>query len=221
LNEASIELRWIPKLQGPDTLTTLYFLVPSGIAYLNKTDDPWFSAATPINMTGLPLYAPDSPATVLGCVSKRTFCNPKIPGPEGCLDLFVSGEDAFRRVFPDAEDRIVLRPLSIVLQQYGAGGMQTFFMANSVPTLLARQTLYPLAPLNVYTGIQTKTLPSNQWQKEVEYVAQASLASMQHFLVDFARGSWFGSNGLCDKEPCRRTCHSQVCRQRSFCRVAP
>jgi hypothetical protein len=195
--------------------------VPSGIAYLNKTDDPWFSAATPINMTGLPLYAPDSPATVLGCVSKRTFCNPKIPGPEGCLDLFVSGEDAFRRVFPDAEDRIVLRPLSIVLQQYGAGGMQTFFMANSVPTLLARQTLYPLAPLNVYTGIQTKTLPSNQWQKEVEYVAQASLASMQHFLVDFARGSWFGSNGLCDKEPCRRTCHSQVCRQRSFCRVAP
>lgn len=169
-----------------------------------------------MNVAEMPLYVPDSPAAVLSCVSKRMFCNPKIPGSKGYLGLFASGEDAFRRVFTDPEDPMILRPLSIVLQQYGAGGMQTF-MAKNVPTLLARQTLHPLNPRNAYTAIQTKVLPSNQWQKEVEYVAQVPLASMQHFIVDFTRGSsWFGFNGLCDEEPCRRTCHSQACKQQIF-----
>lgn len=191
---------------------TLYFLVPSGIAYMNRTDDLWFSANKVLNKAS-PYYVPDESAAVLGCVSKRTFCNPKLPASRGCLDLYASGEAEFRRVFPDPQDRMSLRPLSIVLQQYGAGGMEAFFMAKSVPTLLARQTLLLLNPLRHYTALQTKALPSNQWQKEMEYVSQATLAAMQHFVVDYARGSWLGAMSLCDGEPCRRTCHSQVCWQ--------
>lgn len=179
---------------------------------MNRTDDLWFSATTKYNQAST-LYIPDEPAAVLGCVSERTFCNSKRPASEGCLDLYASGEEEFQRVFPDPQDQISLRPLSVVLQQYGAGGMQAFFMAKSVPTLLARQTLYPYSPRNKYTALQTKALPSNQWQKEIEYVGQATLAAMQHFLVDYARGSWFGGGALCDEKPCRRTCYSQVCSQ--------
>lgn len=206
-------MRWIPELQVADTQTSLYFLVPFGVAYMNKTDDPWFSANTPAN-TKLTLFLPDEPAGVMACTSKRTFCNPLVPGPEGCLDLYdgKDGEVEFRRIFPNLEDRLFLRPLNVVLQSWGAGGMRSFYAAKSVPTLLARQTLYPLFPPNINTGIQTKPLPSNQWQNEVEYVIQASLASMQQFVVDYARGSWLGGGDACSQpgEFCQRTCHSQV-----------
>ncbi|KAF2629796.1 hypothetical protein BU25DRAFT_274351 [Macroventuria anomochaeta] len=206
-----LDAPFIPQLQVATARTSLYFLVPSGVAYMNRTDDPWFSATTTSDRAGT-WYIPDEPAAVLGCVSERTFCNPELPAPEGCLDLYVSGEASFRRVFPNPQDRMSLRPLSIVLQTYGAGGMQSFFTARSVPTLLARQTLFPYNPRYNYTAIQTKVLPSNQWQKEMEYVGQATLAAMQHSIVDYARGSWLGGGTLCEGEPCRRTCYSQKAR---------
>jgi hypothetical protein len=206
-----LDVPFIPQLLVGTASTTLYFLVPSRVAYMNRTDDPWFSATTTSQRAG-GYYIPDEPAAVLGCISERTFCNSELPASEGCLNLFVSGESEFRRIFPDPKHRRFLRPLSVVLQQYGAGGMYTFFTAKSVPNLLARQTLQPYSPRNIYTALQTKVLPSNQWQKEMEYIGQATLAAMQHFLVEFARGIWLGSqNYLCDEEPCRRTCHSQVC----------
>lgn len=93
--------------------------------------------------------------------------------------------------------------------------MYAFHMGKSVPSLLARQTLWPVSPLSPFQAIQTEPLPSNQWQKEMEYTNQAVLAAMQHSVVDYARGFWQDA-GACDKEPCRRICHSQVCRRNSF-----
>ncbi len=192
----------------------LYFMVPSGVAYLNRTDDPWFSATKEYSMRISPHeivgYVPDEPATVVGCVQERRFCNPKLPASEGCLDLYSAGQNDFNRIFPDPNDRMSLRPLSIVLQQYGAGGMHGLFAAKSVPTLLARETLLLVDQTKKYTAFQTKPLPSNQWQKEFEYVNQATLSAMQHSIVDYARGVWLGGMDLCKDEPCRRTCYSQV-----------
>lgn len=187
----------------------LYFLVPSGVAYMNWTDDPWFSATTKLSPTSS-IYIPDEPAGVVGCVTERKICNPKLPASEGCLDLYTSGEAEFARIFPDPQDRMSLRPLSIVIMQYGAGGMQGFFQAKSVPSLLARETLALLNGGTANQALQTKPLPPNQWQKEFEYVNQATLSAMQHSIVDYARGSWLGGMKLCTAEPCRRTCYSQV-----------
>jgi hypothetical protein len=194
----------------------LYFLVPSGVGYLNSTNDPWFSATTEANLgTGnigsLSGYIPDEPATVLGCAASRTICNPKLPAAEGCVELWSTGEKEFVRVFPDAQDRLALRPLLIRLTQYSASGIHSLYMSQGVPNLLARETLYSLSPRRPYQAVQTKPFPSDQWQKEIEYVTQATLAAMQHSLVDYARGSWLGGMGFCNNEPCRRTCHSQVC----------
>lgn len=183
----------------------------SGIVYLNHTDDPWFSATTAANFgESLSYYTPDEPATVVGCASERKFCNPRLPASEGCLDLYASGEKEFARIFPDAGEREILRPLSQRLLQYGASGMYAFHMGKSVPSLLARQTLDLLSPTYPYQAVQTKPLPSNHWQKEMEFTNQATLAAMQHSLVDYARGSWLGDTGMCGKEPCRRLCYSQV-----------
>ncbi|KAJ8112330.1 hypothetical protein OPT61_g5274 [Boeremia exigua] len=209
--QTTLELPFIPELQVAGARPVLYFMVPSGVKYLNRTDDPWFSATTKVSETST-YYIPDEPATVVGCVTERKFCNPKLPAEEGCLDLYSSREDAFVRIFPDPKDRLFLRPLSIVLQQYGADGMFGLFQAKSVPSLLARETLYLNNPMDNYTAIQMKPLPSDQWQKEIEYVNQATLSTIQHSLLDYARGMWLGGMNLCDGEPCRRTCHSQKAR---------
>ena len=201
---------FVPQLLNETGLTSLYFLTQPLVAYANRTDDLWFSATTTSPRAGN-YYIPDEPAAVLGCVSHRTFCNSELPASEGCLDTYTAGEPEFERTFPNPEDRVFLRPLSVVLQMYGAAGMQSFFTARSVPNLLARQTLKPHNPRSYYTALQTKALPSNQWQLEVEFVAQAALASMQHFLVDYARGVWLGGGFLCVDDSCQRTCHSQVC----------
>ncbi|KAJ4410406.1 hypothetical protein N0V91_001892 [Didymella pomorum] len=47
LQERFETMRWVPELLIDHAQTTLYFLVPFGIAYMNQTDDPWFSANTP------------------------------------------------------------------------------------------------------------------------------------------------------------------------------
>ena len=199
---------FIPELQLQQLRVVLYFLVPSGVAYVNSTNDPWFSATTG---TGLGRYRPDEPATVLGCASSLKFCNPKLPAAEGCIELWSTGEKEFVRMFPDAQDRLALRPLFIRLTQYSASGIHSLYMSKGVPNLLARETLEVLSPRRPYQAVQTKPFPSDQWQKEIEYVSQATLAAMQHSLVDYARGSWLGGVGFCGNEPCRRTCHSQVC----------
>lgn len=199
---------FLDSLRVVGTRTTLFFLVQSHVAYINKTDDLWFSATKTI--PNFQWYISDEPATVLAYTEKRTSCNSKLPASEGCRELFSSSEAEFKEAWPDPQDRMSLRPISVVLQQYGAGGMQAYFQAKSVPSLLSRQTLFPWQGSSDYTTIQTKALPSNQWQKEMEYIGQATFAAMQHFLVDYARGSWFGGQGLCESEPCRRTCYSQV-----------
>jgi hypothetical protein len=205
------ERSFVPELQVEQGRVVLYFLVPSGVGYMNSTNDPWFSATTKQELGSFSWYIPDEPATVLGCAASRKICNPKLPVAEGCLDLWSSGEKDFERVFPDAQDRMALRPLSIRLMQYSAGGIHALYMSKSVPNLLARETLENMSPLYPIQAVQTKPLPSDQWQKEIEYATQATLAAMQHSIVDYARGSWLGGMGLCDNEPCRRTCHSQVC----------
>lgn len=202
---------FVPELQSATARPTLFFLVSSGIAYVNKTTDPWFSATQNISVgTEYTYYVPDEPATVVGCASERRFCNPRLPASEGCLDLYASGEAEFAKIFPDAKEREFLRPLSQRLQQYGATGMYAFHMGKSVPSLLARQTLDLLHPSDPFQAVQTKPLPPDQWQQEMEYTNQATLSAMQHSVVDYARGSWLGDTGNCEKHPCRRLCHSQV-----------
>lgn len=205
------EFPFVSELQVKQGRVVLYFLVPSGVGYLNSTNDPWFSANTKQGLGSSSWYIPDESATVLGCAASRKICNPKLPAAEGCLDLWSSTEKDFESVFPDAQDRMALRPLSIRLQQYSAGGMHALYMSKSVPNLLARETLENMHPLYPFQAIQTMPIPSDHWHKEIQYASQATLAAMQHSIVDYARGSWLGGMGSCDKEPCRRTCHSQVC----------
>ncbi|KAH6618503.1 hypothetical protein C7974DRAFT_415876 [Boeremia exigua] len=192
-----------------DTSTTMLFLVSSFVNYLNKTDDPWFSA-TKLGINGT--YSSDQVVSVIGCTTKREYCNPQSGNCVQVYQKYDKQEAAFERAWSDEKDREHLRPIAMTLHQFGAESIGAFFGARNVPNLLARQTLR-LPPVT-YTPVhanQTKALPSDQWQKEMVYLSQANFAAMQHSLVDYARGSWLGGD-LCDRGICRRQCRSQRVR---------
>ncbi|KAH7084584.1 hypothetical protein FB567DRAFT_400442, partial [Paraphoma chrysanthemicola] len=202
---------FIPQLQLRGARTTLLFLMAKQIFYLNETADPWFAATRRFD-NGSALIAPDEPGAVLGCATERKYCNPKLPASVGCVNAFSNTlEQDFSKAWPDARDRMRLRAMSMIVHQFGSSDLAPFFTAKSVPNLLARQTLMPSALLVDYPTIQTRSLPSNQWQREIEYITQANLAALQHFIVDYARGLWLGGE-LCDFSPCQRLCYSQKIR---------
>jgi hypothetical protein len=180
---------------------------------MNKTEDPWFSA-TELNKDGT--YASDDIVSVVGCATQREYCNPDRPRSSGCIQEFQpieAQEAAFRAAWQDPEDRKYLRPLAMTLHQFGAGSIGAFFEARNVPNLLARHTLtFPPVTYSHTSAIQTKALPHDQWQDEMIYLSQANFASMQHYMVDYARGAWLGGE-LCDRDSpagCERLCYSQV-----------
>lgn len=206
-----IETQFHPNLVVPDTWTTLLVLVASGMAYVNMTDDPWFSAHRQVdpgmNFTEdfAGFYLADEPANVLGCTSSRLFCNPNLPSDSGCMNALGASNlellTNFTRIWPDADDQATLLPLAQILNQFDASDIGVLYQARAVSNLLARFT--------IAANAQRKALPVNQWQLEMEYVSQAMLAAMQHYMLDYARGFW-ALPMLCEYAPCRRLCKSQV-----------
>jgi hypothetical protein len=205
-------IRLHPKLVVPDTWTTLLFLVASGMVYVNKTDDPWFSAHRQVDYSRTNLtedsagpFLADEPATVLGCTSSRLFCNPNVSSDSGCMNALGASDlellSNFTRIWPDANDQATLLPLALILHQFDAQDIGALYQARAVSNLLARFT--------IAANAQRKALPVNQWQLEMEFVSQAMLAAMQHYMLDYARGFW-ALPILCEYAPCRRLCKSQV-----------
>lgn len=192
-------------LSVSNSRTTLLFLLAPNVVYLNVTDDLWFSAHKPVpnNSTkSVPQFMADEPAAVIGCATSRLFCNPRLPATLGCWNAFSQDSlNELQRVWPDPLDQISLLPLTMIIHQLDAVDIGAIFRAKSVPTLLARTTLDD--------NLQRKHLLSKQWQLEMEYLSQAMLAAVQHYMVDYARGFW-ADPGFCELISCQRLCHSQV-----------
>ncbi|KAJ8112333.1 hypothetical protein OPT61_g5273 [Boeremia exigua] len=205
----------IPFIDGLSVVnrsTTMLFLHSSSVNYMNRTDDPWFSAT---NLQDNGMYGSDETVSVVGCTTEREYCNLLRLPSEGCVQVYQDygkQEADFNASWPDPEDRKYLRPIAMTLHQFGAESIGAFFGARNVPNLLARQTLRlpPVTYQPTYAN-QTKPLPSYQWQEEILYLSQANFAAIQHSLVDYARGSWLGGD-LCDRGHCERLCYSQRIR---------
>ncbi|PSN62924.1 hypothetical protein BS50DRAFT_679329 [Corynespora cassiicola Philippines] len=193
-----------PQFRVTNASTTLLVLDASSILYLNKTDDPWFSATTSADyIYGGDRYAADAPISVIGCASSRLFCNPELPPDVGCVTAYSdNNSEQFTRAWPNLDDQASLYPLAAILHDFDAADIGSIFGAKNLPTLLSRNS--------IMRSIQTQKVPRDQWQKEIEYLTQTMLAAMQHYMVDFARGYWLGQT--CGPFPCRRLCKSQKVR---------
>ncbi|XP_014559796.1 hypothetical protein COCVIDRAFT_35075 [Bipolaris victoriae FI3] len=208
-------IQLIPELRKPNSTVSLLFLDASGLFYVNKTEDPWFSAtslfdnsslASSANGTG-PFVA-DEPVGVLGCATQRLYCNPNLPENVGCIDGFAVGDhqsslDLFKSAWPDANDQSVMHAFVASLGIKGL--LDDYYAIPSSPTLLSRSTL-------MY-NVQVAAIPKDRWQDEREHLYKASLAAIQSTMVDHARGFDYSLGKYCGGErECRRTCHSQKMR---------
>jgi hypothetical protein len=205
----------LPQLTQPYSMTSIIFLDPSETIYMNKTNDPWFSATTPYVSDG-DEYTPDSfsfvadmSGGVLGCVTQRIYCNPHIRNMSVCIDAFgltdLNGnEDEYLSgAWPNREEQDAIRPILHALSTGVVGNIDQLYEMSGVSALWSRATLYK--------NLQTAALPNNQWQLEREHIFKASLVATQSSLVEYARGVWYGAGVYCRAEnTCQRVCNSQV-----------
>jgi hypothetical protein len=206
----------VTELQQPQGVVSVLMLDASEIVYGYPTEDPWFSATTLASgspssseLNSSEYYLSDVPGGILGCVTKRTYCNPDLSSSSGCIDGFTgqhlggNEKDGVSVVWPNSDDQSAIRSLLSVLDQQGAGFSDLLYGLPTAPTLLARNTLY--------ASLQLAPLPVDQWKMEREHIFRANLAAMQAMLLDFARGYWGGDGSFCGRnDGCRRICRSQV-----------
>lgn len=210
-SDKTIEL--ISELWKPNGAVSLLFLDASEVIYVNKTEDPWFSATTLFDNSssdsstdGTGPFVADEPVGVMGCVTQRLYCNPNLPEDVGCIDGFAiddhqSSLDLFQSVWPDANDQSVMHGFVNTLNNQGL--LDDHYFMPSSPTLLSRSTLA--------FNLQLAAIPKDRWQDEREHLYKASLAAIQSAMVDHARGLDFSTSTYCEGErECRRMCRSQV-----------
>lgn len=150
----------------------LFFLSANGIRYTSKVDDDWYAAHqsvqpfhVPTVSTGaVPAYLADEPASVLGCTSQYQICSPGANSRQDC-PTWGGGLDIDSPTGPKASQDSNLFDWAIYFLDPG-------YLAVS----LGQASLTARRSLNV--GIQG-ALPDNQWQSDVEYWFNISLASLQ------------------------------------------
>lgn len=195
------------------------FLDSTRVANWFSTDDPLFVAG---NKTSKQYYqyaqtfwTSSEPAGVLACSLRVSICNGAVRNatkPEECADLYpyrpyVDQLSSITRLWADRRERNQIAGLIQALANNRALGPGDFLTKKGLPSLLARESL-------IYEGQQVARLPADQWQKEVEHLFQANLATLQFNILDHARadvtGDFLASEFCGSLIECERLCHAQV-----------
>lgn len=171
----------------------IFFLSANSIAYPGPTNDGWFQATKEFPTTAarpgqgqgrVKIYYQDEPASPMGCVSQEQFC------------LYDANAQDGRRCTPLSG---VVDSLAATTELFGSQSetmLQIFNWAFSaafkwapniagVVTGLGSQSL--LAKFLITNGAAAQ-LPDNQWQAEVRHWHDVTLAGLQAFFVNTARG---------------------------------
>lgn len=210
----------VKELQNVEADLSLFFLSSFAMQFIEPVDDPWFSAHQETFMDILvgptKMYQQDRPAGVLGCTTQQQFCNPNLPDGRRCsplrgvYDNIINGTDAVLDLWKDDADRARIRWFrDNVFLRGTTASIQDIVQVAGLTALSARNTLS--------AGVQSP-LPPDQWMREVELWAAASLVSKQGAFQEVAGGP---SSRQADKilvEPKdavgRQICRSQVSHTR-------
>lgn len=171
---------WTPisPLQVAHADTGLYLLASNAIEYLNTVTDPWFSATKGLSLSGVGLdnqfYKPDQFVSGLACVDQYQICNPAASS-QSCTALG-SIEDMLSQYL-----QIVTNPYqnATALRLLGA------LSQSSTPNIVQYLANSPLFAQEHVTDLISTSLPSNQWQLEVQGWFETSLAKIQAFIASY------------------------------------
>ncbi|KAK8055113.1 hypothetical protein PG993_000340 [Apiospora rasikravindrae] len=179
----------IPQLVRPDGDLSLYFLSSNDVLYTGNTTDDWYRArlhagkSTTQWNSGEPtdLYVGEEPASPLACVQQQQVCNPNHPSGgrvctpmSGVLDM----NGGSLGLFDEAGAQRLLWSKRAGFSAEG-GPIQTAVQALKLDALPSRRSM-----VSAYQA----PLPDDQWQRDVQYWFQVSLAAWQKGFVDSAAG---------------------------------
>lgn len=211
-----------------DADTSFILLSGNGVTYSNSVPDDWYRvSSSPVDiptgningMVGWPVYIPSEPASPLGCAIQHQFCNSKL-GDNGCGPL-ASLRDAVAGVAPfydtdyaeiaahweNGTARTETASISYFIWMFFGftKSIHEIFVKLGPTALLSQRTLI--------SSIQGPLAP-NQWQQDITYAWNISLALIQGSIIDTSYGpsnpdylqSWikFTSPSL------KKFCNSQV-----------
>lgn len=186
----AINFNPIPELQTADAITELFFLGAPGIFFIEPVEDPWYSAHHPMplltvfnqsEVLNTTVYMKDEFITVLGCSSQHQFCNPNLPAESGCtpltgqdyeLDHAVTSSDIWKTDKQRAS-------VGYISRRYLVGDMTSTVNDLGAFSLLSRRNI---------EGSYSAKLPKDQWQRDVQYWFNTSLAILQRQIFEQATG---------------------------------
>ncbi|KIV89171.1 hypothetical protein PV10_08762 [Exophiala mesophila] len=216
----------IPELARSDADVMLAFLSFSKV-YEAAVDDPWFRATVattyPVPESMNPVegtvYKRDKPVTTLACAEQHQLCVDKdsdndVPTSDKCTPLGGWFDTA---AGPNSIDVFDLTP------QQGAVAQRLFQSAvdssfYSVLLGLAQRDT-PLLARRSIQGLTGMGLPIDQWQNEVRYWSNISMANLQRSVVDFSTGRFAADTSYINTtlSPAQSwLCQNQIIRGTSY-----
>ncbi|KAF3026642.1 hypothetical protein E8E14_014501 [Neopestalotiopsis sp. 37M] len=226
----------IDELVRTDADVILTFLSGNGVLNMNPLTGDWYRTADePFTVFGagateegaFNVYLPSEPASPMGCVNQYQFCSTEYPGTTGCGPL-ESLRGALAGVAPFFNTSY---PEFLTFVESGnASSTQTarfdyfatvfFGVGNSLDQILKQIGSSGLLSQRSILGGQQALLPPNQWQLDMRYLWDTSLAAVQAGVVQHVYGptdaatlqSWLKFTGpemekLCSSQKVRSTAH--------------
>jgi hypothetical protein len=181
----------IPELASPNSDVFIFFLSSNGITSSLPIMDNWYNATRsimkadpyphgsgPDAMQEDPMYYQSESASPLACRQQLQFCNPNLPEEQRCAPLAGIFD------FPDQAVSLFSDPEAI--QRFMWTYNAAFNLNPSISTVVQTLGAQALSSRNsLEFGIQG-SLPSNQWQIEVQHWHDTALASLQNLFVTAA-----------------------------------
>ncbi|KZL69549.1 hypothetical protein CI238_00764 [Colletotrichum incanum] len=168
---------------------TLLFIAPNSIIHLEPNDDPVFGANIRIEFDdGDAAYRPDRYVSPIACVDRHRICNPNndiCTAPQGGAETIQSarGQDI-------GLNAVQLATLDRIGFYFAASTFQHLIWTRTQSFLKAQELVAELTQL---------TLPSNQWQVEMESLFADNLAKLQHYMLEYVTGPSLAVNGVVEK----------------------
>ncbi|KAH8893024.1 hypothetical protein GQ53DRAFT_861396 [Thozetella sp. PMI_491] len=175
-------------LLRPDADLVLLALVPAGVTSGTPTKDDWYRFTTPVETKYFDgqghlvqidtEYVGDEPIFPMGCIRQDQLCNPNLPEDKRCAPLSGKADaiEQARALFPD--------PIL---------GEWIYYLLDDTRQFLRRTVRY----LDV-NALESRYGPADaaQWQLDVQYWFNISMATMQLSLLNTAVDPTMGDSSL-------------------------
>ena len=178
----------IPELRPVNASLALLFLTADQILFSQPTDDAWFGPATkPVNihrlkfssLTNTTMFRQNEPGSPLGCKQREQYCAIGPDGQQKCttLNAPVNAMDEVYDLVGKTDQEWMM---------WIIGGVFRTLKRTTQPLVILGP--HALTARNKLNGPVLGSLPSNQWQLEIQHLHATSMAVIQATFLQNAIG---------------------------------